>query len=380
VPTELETTPLQREILATLGGGGGYFFRQLADSVGSQDDGELVDALWDLVWNGLVSNDTFAPVRSLVSGGKTAHSTRRAAPRARLHRGRALPRPTLPSRQGPPTVSGRWSIVPVADTSSTRRAHALGETLLERYGVVTRGAVTGENVLGGFALVYKTLSGFEEMGRCRRGYFVEGLGAAQFATAGTIDRMRGYVDQQERAERGDRSAVTAVTLAATDPANPYGAMLPWPALPEGTGHRPGRKAGGLVVLVDGQLVLYVERGGKSMLVFDPVSASDAARDPDGNPVEAAAEPVVPETAGRQPATATAVRNRPAPARTVEVREAPSERILAATASLAGTVTSGRVSKLAVETVNAEFVLGTVVGDALRAAGFTETPRGLRLNA
>jgi ATP-dependent Lhr-like helicase len=379
VPTELETTPLQREILATLGGGGGYFFRQLADSVGSQDDGELVDALWDLVWNGLVSNDTFAPVRSLVSGGKTAHSTRRAAPRARLHRGRALPRPNLPSRQGPPTVSGRWSIVPVADTSSTRRAHALGETLLERYGVVTRGAVTGENVLGGFALVYKTLSGFEEMGRCRRGYFVEGLGAAQFATAGTIDRMRGYVDQQERAERGDRSASTAVTLAATDPANPYGAVLPWPALPEGTGHRPGRKAGGLVVLVDGQLVLYVERGGKSMLVFDPVSASDAAVDQDGHQDEAVAEAVDGGTDAR-PATATAVRNRSAPVRTVEVREAPSERILAAAASLAGTVTSGRVSKLAVETVNAEFVLGTVVGDALRAAGFTETPRGLRLNA
>ena len=163
-PIDRETTPLQREILATLGTGGGYFFRQLADSVGSQDDGALVDALWDLVWSGLVSNDTFAPVRSLVSGGKTAHSTRRAAPRARLHRGRALPRPSLPSRQGPPTVSGRWSIVPVADTSATRRAHALGETMLERYGVVTRGAVMGENVLGGFALVYKTLSGFEEMG------------------------------------------------------------------------------------------------------------------------------------------------------------------------------------------------------------------------
>lgn len=370
VPIELDTTPLQQEILATLGSGGGYFFRQLADSVGSQDDGELVDALWDLVWSGLVSNDTFAPVRSLVSGGKTAHSTRRAAPRARLHRGRALPRPSLPSRQGPPTVSGRWSIVPVADTSSTRRAHALGETLLERYGVVTRGAVMGENVLGGFALVYKTLSGFEEMGRCRRGYFVEGLGAAQFATAGTIDRMRGYVDQQERAERGDRSAPTAVTLAATDPANPYGAVLPWPALPDGTGHRPGRKAGGLVVLVDGQLVLYVERGGKSMLHFDPVS--DAA---DGAGV--GADGATADQADETPAPAA---TRSAPTKPGTPREAPSETVLAATRALAATVTAGRVPKLAVETVNAEFVLGTVVGDALRAAGFTETPRGLRLSA
>ncbi|MBX0299925.1 DEAD/DEAH box helicase [Cryobacterium sp. 1639] len=366
VPTELDTTPLQREILATLGGGGGYFFRQLADSVGSQDDAALVDALWDLVWSGLVSNDTFAPVRSLVSGGKTAHSTRRAAPRARLHRGRALPRPSIPSRQGPPTVSGRWSIVPVADTSATRRAHALGETMLERYGVVTRGAVMGENVLGGFALVYKTLSGFEEMGRCRRGYFVEGLGASQFATAGTIDRMRGYVDQVERAERGDRSAPTAVTLAATDPANPYGAVLPWPALPEGTGHRPGRKAGGLVVLVDGHLVLYVERGGKSVLVFDPAAAGTGAEgaEPDqtGAGTIPAADPARPVVKAGTP------------------RAAPSETVLAATRSLAATVTAGRVPKLAVETVNADFVLGTMVGDALRAAGFTETPRGLRLSA
>ncbi|TFD92630.1 DEAD/DEAH box helicase [Cryobacterium lactosi] len=376
VPTELDTTALQREILATLGTGGGYFFRQLADSVGSQDDGELVDALWDLVWSGLVSNDTFAPVRSLVSGGKTAHSTRRAAPRARLHRGRALPRPSLPSRQGPPTVSGRWSIVPVADTSATRRAHALGETMLERYGVVTRGAVMGENVLGGFALVYKTLSGFEEMGRCRRGYFVEGLGASQFATAGTIDRMRGYVDQAERAERGDRSAASTVTLAATDPANPYGAVLPWPALPEGTGHRPGRKAGGLVVLVDGHLVLYVERGGKSMLVFDPTAAGTAV-DADGR--EGADDQTTSAApAGSAPARSSTMRT--APSKPGTPRPAPSETVLAATRSLAATVTAGRVPKLAVETVNAEFVLGTTVGDALRAAGFTETPRGLRLSA
>ncbi|WP_120337508.1 Lhr family ATP-dependent helicase [Cryobacterium soli] len=381
VPTDLETTPLQREILATLGGGGGYFFRQLADSVGSQDDGELVEALWDLVWSGLVSNDTFAPVRSLVSGGKSAHSTRRAAPRARLHRGRALPRATMPSRQGPPTVSGRWSIVPVADTSATRRAHALGETMLERYGVVTRGAVMGENVLGGFALVYKTLSGFEEMGRCRRGYFVEGLGASQFATAGTIDRMRGYVDQRERAERGDRSAPTAVTLAATDPANPYGAVLPWPALPEGTGHRPGRKAGGLVVLVDGHLVLYVERGGKSMLVFDPAATAHASDTTTGSGPDTGADDAGADFTGgsRTPSA----RSAPAPGasgHTGAQRAAPSETVLAATRSLAATVTTGRVPKLAVETVNADFVLGTTVGDALRAAGFTETPRGLRLSA
>ena len=404
VPTIFDTTALQQEILTTLGSGGGYFFRQLADAVGSQDDSALVESLWDLVWAGLVSNDTFAPVRSLISGGSSAHSTRRAAPRARLHRGRALPRPTMPSRQGPPTVSGRWSIVPVADTSSTRRAHALGETLLERYGVVTRGAVMGENVLGGFALVYKTLSGFEEMGRCRRGYFVEGLGAAQFATAGTIDRMRGYVDQRERAERGDRSAATTVTLAATDPANPYGAVLPWPALPEGTGHRPARKAGGLVVLVDGQLVLYVERGGKSVLAFDGTSATGTTGDDaggvagDANPAgsgqagaatgDAAGAPASGAAAGAETSRGSGsssqgqtIYGQPRQGQPrLGVREAPSDTILAATRSLASTVTAGRVPKLAVESVNGEFVLGTVVGDALRLAGFTETPRGLRLNA
>ncbi|MEO6200689.1 MAG: ATP-dependent helicase [Cryobacterium sp.] len=337
-PIDRETSPLQREILATLAGGGAFFFRQLADAVGSQDDTELAAALWDLVWSGLIGNDTFAPVRSLISGGHTAHKPTRAAPRARLHGGRAFARPRLPSRTGPPTVSGRWSILPVADDSPTRRAHALAETLLERYGVLTRGSVTSEGVPGGFALVYRTLSGFEETGRARRGYFVEGLGAAQFAAAGTIDRLRTFTPESDRAA-GDREAVTAgearprtvVTLAATDPANPYGAMLAWPPPPEGTGHRPGRKAGALVVLVDGALVLYVERGGKTVLAF-------------GADAEA------------------------------------HEVFGAAAVSLAAVVTSGRVEKLAVRTVNGEFVLGTAVGGALQAAGFGAQPQGLRLRA
>ncbi|MDJ0349304.1 ATP-dependent helicase [Cryobacterium sp. PH29-G1] len=330
LPIDVETTPLQQEILATLGSGGAYFFRQLADAVGSQDDRELVHALWDLVWAGLINNDTFAPVRSLLSGGHTAHRQNRAVPRARVHRGRSMPRPSLPSRSGPPTVSGRWSILPVADDSPTRRAHALGETLLERYGVVTRGAVMAEGVLGGFSLVYRTLTGFEEMARCRRGYFIEGLGAAQFATGGTIDRLRTFAvgaSATPGVERGSAPSA-AVTLAATDPANAYGAALPWPALPGKTTHRPGRKAGALVVLVDGALVLYVERGGKTVVAFE----SDDAL------------------------------------------------LAAATASLADLVTSGRVQKIAVETANGLFVIGTGLGRALAAAGFTETPKGLRLRA
>ncbi|SDK76307.1 ATP dependent helicase, Lhr family [Cryobacterium psychrotolerans] len=346
-PVDRETTLLQREILATLGGGGAYFFRQLADAVGSQDDADLAAALWDLVWAGLIGNDTFAPVRSLIRGGRTAHKIARSAPRARLHDGRPLARPRLPSRSGPPTVSGRWSILPLADDSATRRAHALAETLLERYGVVTRGSVTSEGVPGGFALVYRTLSGFEETGRARRGYFVEGLGAAQFAAGGTIDRLRSFTADSSAADRsgGSVPARPAVTLAATDPANPYGAMLPWPALPEGTGHRPGRKAGALVVLVDGSLVLYVERGGKTVLAFGPASETGGAGTASGAPA------------------------------------APTDEILGVAAvSLAAVVTGGGVEKLAVQTVNGQFVVGTPVGAALQAAGFGLSPQGLRLRA
>ncbi|WP_420897901.1 Lhr family helicase, partial [Cryobacterium algoricola] len=312
------------------------------------------------------------------SGGRTAHSTRRAAPRARLHGGRGLGRATMPLRGGPPTVSGRWSIVPVADDSPTRRAHALGETLLERYGVVTRGAVVGEGVTGGFALVYRTLSGFEESGRCRRGYFIDGLGAAQFATAGTIDRLRSFTESEAGRNGGAGSGSAdagpvVVTLAATDPANPYGAVLPWPALPTGTTHRAARKAGAIVVLVDGALVLYVERGGKTVLAFDG-SRAVAAPDPAGL-VASGADTDGAEPAGRAPAGAGA-----GAVVDADVAAARDALFTAAARALAATVTSGRIAKLGVETVNGAFVIGTPFGRALQAAGFGVTPKGLKLHA
>lgn len=244
----------------------------------------------------------------------------------------------MPTRTGPPTVGGRWSILPIAETDATLRAHAQAETLLDRYGVVTRGAVMNEGWPGGFALPYKVLSGFEETGRARRGYFVETLGAAQFATAATVDRLRSFT-----IDHLAEPPLEAVALAATDPANPYGAALPWPSAadpgdeasgsttgagPGSTGHRAGRKAGALVVLVDGALVLYAERGGKSLLSFV------ADRDVLG----------------------------------------------AAASALARLVTQRRVDKLSIETVNGAFILGTPVGDALSEAGFTATPRGLRLRS
>jgi ATP-dependent Lhr-like helicase len=224
----------------------------------------------------------------------------------------------------PPLASGRWSILPLAETDATVRAHATAETLLDRYGVVTRGSVMNEGIPGGFALTYTVLSRFEESARARRGYFIEGLGAAQFATAGTIDRLRTFVTDSSR-----EPAREALALAATDPANPYGAALAWPEASEGgTGHRPGRKAGALVVLVDGVLTLYVERGGKTVLAFtDDAASLDAA--------------------GR---------------------------------SIGALVRRGGVDKLTIETVNGSFVLGTPLGDALTEAGFTATPRGLRMRS
>jgi len=167
------------------------------------------------------------------------------------------------------------------------RAHALALTLLDRHGVVTRGAVAAERIPGGFAAVYPVLRAMEETGQCRRGYFVEGLGGAQFALPGAVDRMRALAEDTVKAVTGEAENAAdaparpgqfghpekpedsrrAVVLAAADPAQPYGAALPWPTRPEETAssHRPGRKAGAVTVLYGGELVLYVERGGKTLL-------------------------------------------------------------------------------------------------------------------
>ncbi|WGW11119.1 ATP-dependent helicase [Saxibacter everestensis] len=321
---EFEPNERQRNILDTLGGGGAFFFRQLSDAIGSLDDESLHSDLWDLVWAGYLSNDTFAPLRSLIGGGKPAHSVRRRTPRARSYRS-GLGRAAVPSRTGPPSAAGRWSLLPEPEPDPTLRAHAMAEQLLDRHGIVLRGSVTSEGITGGFALAYKVLSGFEDSGRCRRGYFVEGLGAAQFAAASTIDRLRRYQSRDSRAV----AALETVTLAATDPANPYGAALPWPVREAAESqHRPGRKAGALVVLCDGELTLYVERGGRTVLTFTE----------DEDSLKSAIE------------------------------------------SLAGTVKAGGVEKLVVEKADGEYIGGTRLAVMMEAAGFYPSPKGLRIRA
>ncbi|MEU3631673.1 ATP-dependent helicase [Streptomyces fradiae] len=334
-PHPLELTALHESVLTILSGGYGLFFRQIGDQVRATThpdvtDPQLADALWDLAWSGRLTNDTLAPLRAMLGSGRTAGSTahraRRPVPRGRYGTLTAAARTA--SRSGPPTVSGRWSLLPAAEPEATHRAHALARTLLDRHGVVTRGAVAAEGVEGGFSATYRVLSAFEDSGQARRGYVVEGLGAAQFAMDGAVDRLRAAASARERGEGS--AAPQAVVLAAADPANAYGAALPWPEPPDGAGHKPGRKAGSLVVLVDGELTLYMERGGKSLLSW-PL-------DPDAPALRTAADALA----------------------------------AAASAGVLGTVT--------VERVNGAAALTSPLSRALEAAGFHATPRGLRLRA
>ena len=256
-PARPSTEPadeLGRRVVSALAAGGALFFRDLADRVGADGgpavlDAALVEALWDLVWSGHVTVDGWAALRARIGRKATARRPARPGRPGRLGRG------GLPTRSGPPAAAGRWSLLP-AGPDPAEAAVATVTALLERTGVLTRGAVAAERLPGGFAAAYRVLRALEDAGRCQRTYAIDGLGAAQFALPSTVDRLR-------IPHRG------VVALAATDPANAYGAALPWPALAgPGTGHRPGRKAGAAVVIVDGRLALYLERGGASLLVFD----------------------------------------------------------------------------------------------------------------
>ncbi|HEY3682249.1 MAG TPA: ATP-dependent helicase [Streptosporangiaceae bacterium] len=370
-PGEITMTPLHDQVLEGLSGGGALFFRDLSDRLGSMDDTALADALWDLVWAGRATGDTLVALRARLTTRRASHSrttASRSATGSGSGPGSAIPpragRPTrrsgmrgglsrrasMPSRMGPPTVAGRWWLLPAREPDITKRTYALAETLLDRYGIVTRGVVAAERVPGGFSAVYPVLRAFEDGGRCRRGYFVEGLGAAQFALPGAVDRMRaplantpararspesgnrppapqgGTFDRAHTSQGGESPG--AMVLAAADPANPYGAALPWPERPgEGT-HRPGRKAGALVVMVAGRLVLYVERGGRTLLSWDDTP----------------------------------------------------EMLRAAADALALAVREGALGRLTVERADGTTVHDSPLAKALEEAGFRATPRGLRLRA
>ena len=298
-------------VLTRLERAGASFWGELVQAVQDAgqpyDDATVLSALWDLVWEGLVTNDSLAPLRAYL---------RRKAP-ARTA-GRRRPAVGRLSRLGPPAGAGRWSLVaPLLEPrpSPTEVAHARAGQLMERYGVLTREAALGEGTEGGFAGVYQVLRVLEDKGRVRRGYFVAGLGAAQFALPGAVDRLR--------SSRTDGVDSTSVVLAATDPAQPYGAALPWPPC----GGRPARAAGALVVLAGGEAVAFVERGGRSLWTFPA----------------AARHPRWPEALARR-------------------------------------VTSGRTRSHEVRTVDGEPVRTTPWAEPLRAAGYSDGYRGLVVRA
>jgi ATP-dependent Lhr-like helicase len=279
---------------------GASFWAQLRGAAPAATDAELLAALWDLVWAGEVTNDSLAAVRAYVGAG--ARSDRRAPARGRTV---GRPRPGRLTRLGPPAGGGRWSLVrPLLEPapSPTEAAHATALQLVERYGVLTREAVLAEAVVGGYASVYGVLKLLEERGQLRRGYFVAGLGAAQFALPGAVDRLRATRELDKLAEPGDEPLV----LAATDPAQPYGAALAWPESPG----RPARTAGAIVVLRGGAPLVWFDTrshhlvtfGGTladpswatalTALVLDGRMRSVEVRKVDGGPISAAITDVV----------------------------------------------------------------------------------------
>jgi ATP-dependent Lhr-like helicase len=236
---------------------GASFFAPLHEASGGGYPAETVDALWDLVWSGLVTNDTFHALRAF---------TRSRAPRRRARR--AAPPAFRSRRLVPPAAEGRWSLIRRdATVTATRWAAAITQQLLARHGVLTREAAGAENVAGGFGVIYPVLKAMEEHGRIRRGYFVSGLGATQFALPGALDLLRSL-----RAPADDPEIVV---LAATDPANPYGTAL---RFPDASGKRgPTRSVGATVILVDGALVAYLARGDRQLLTWLPEAEPQRSR-------------------------------------------------------------------------------------------------------
>lgn len=265
-PAEVPTGPLHEAIRRVLGQRGASFFADLHAAVGGGLQRLVLDALWDLVWAGEVTNDTLSPLRALL-GEKTER--RHARPRPAAFRAR---------RPAPPSAAGRWSLLgrrDAGDPTPAERLTALAGQLLARHGLLTRDAVAFETASGGFSSLYPVLSALENQGRIRRGYFIAGLGGSQFADPGALDRLRA-LQETAIAER-----LPAVVLAAADPANPYGAALSWPK----DEARLARVPGAHVVLVDGNLSVYLSREQRELRAFLP--ETEPSRSAVGRPAAAA---------------------------------------------------------------------------------------------
>jgi len=294
---------------------GASFFAQLAGRSAAFAP-EILNALWDLVWAGEVTNDTFAPVRSFID--QRSRRGRPARRSTREGRGTALALVRVDAR-----AAGRWSLVSALrmEVTETERAAARVQRLLERHAVLTREAVQAEELPGGFSAAYGVLRALEDAGQIRRGYFVAGRGALQFALPGAADRLRAVREAPPQAQ--------VTVLAATDPAQPYGAALPWPSR-AGAARRPMRAAGALAVLVDGALAAWLGRRESHLLTFLP---SDER-----------------ETLPRQ----------------------------ALAGALAAEVGSGRRRTFFIDQVDGGPAAASHLAPALREAGFVETARGLLL--
>jgi ATP-dependent helicase Lhr and Lhr-like helicase len=268
----------EQAILAWLADPGASFFGAIHEAAGGGYPAETVDALWTLVWRGLVTNDTFHALRAYTRPPE--RRVRKPATGGRAFRSR---------RMAPPAAEGRWSLVGARvprTVSPTEWSAAVAEQLLTRYGVVTREVAAAEDLPGGFSAVYEVFRALEERGRIRRGYFVAGVGAMQFAQPAAVEMLRSLANEPDEAE--------VVILAATDPANPYGTLLRWPTADAGNVRGATRTVGAMVILINGALAAWISRGGRQLLVWlpdDEPARSHTARALAGRLAELARDPL-----------------------------------------------------------------------------------------
>ncbi len=253
------TAEREGKIVEYLRAKGALFFQELHDGTGGGYPGETLESVWNLVWRGLLNNDALHALRAYCE--RTASNTRNAKPARKVHQQTGF----RSRRTTPPTAQGRWSLNAVAfdeGRNATEWSHGIAQQLLARYGVVFRETAHAEGLPGGFSAVYDVLKAMEESGRVRRGYFAADLGATQFAMPAAVDLLRSLRGKRD----GDKSEM--LMLAATDPANPYGSLLKWPAGGD-EGSSLTRSVGARVVLCDGSLVAYLRRGNPNLQAFLP---------------------------------------------------------------------------------------------------------------